>query len=46
MQHARLAAQVFEVLRDVMTQADPPKRPIGFVHSQERKKNQVRRKTR
>jgi hypothetical protein len=30
--------QVFDALREMMTPPDPPKRPIGFVEPQERKK--------
>ena len=29
--------QVFDAIRELMTPPDPPKRPIGFVHPQERK---------
>jgi len=29
--------QVFDALREMMTPPDPPKRPIGFVHPQDKK---------
>jgi len=31
--------QVFDALRELMTPPEPPKRPIGFVTSEERKKD-------
>jgi ORF6N domain len=37
--------QVFDALRALMTPPDPPKRPIGFVHADDKgKKNQARAK--
>lgn len=36
--------QVFEALRELMTPPDPPKRPIGFVQSQEKKSSTQQRR--
>lgn len=38
--------QVFEALRELMTPADPPKRPIGFVQHEEKKKPSSRARKR
>ena len=36
--------QVFNAMRELMTPPDPPKRPIGFVTPQDKKKSQVKGK--
>ena len=37
--------QVFDAVRELMTPPDPPKRPIGFVNTEDKgKKTQARRK--